>query len=101
MHVKFEAEVVHKEDEILENQKSTKFLALDKPLPRRKYLECLEVPVPDQQETNGKMDIEPFCLSYDPTWLAILKNTDHLTEISNKVRNSALITLDLGIYINF
>uniref|UniRef100_A0A915D102 Lariat debranching enzyme C-terminal domain-containing protein n=1 Tax=Ditylenchus dipsaci TaxID=166011 RepID=A0A915D102_9BILA len=59
LHVKFTAE----------------FLALDKPLPRRQFLECLDVPMQDEAALE---------LSYDPTWLAILKNTDHLTQLSDK-----------------
>lgn len=80
MHVNFEAEVIHTNNESdLTKQKTTKFLSLDKPLPRRKYIEYLEVPLEDE------VGDEPFDLSYDSTWLAILKNTDFLTEITNKV----------------
>lgn len=62
----------------------TKFLALDKPQDRPSnesrrlaFIEFVDIP------TAGD---EPLELCYDPHWLAILKNTDHLAEISSKVR---------------
>ncbi|KAF0990138.1 hypothetical protein HZS_2280 [Henneguya salminicola] len=56
MHVCFPATVAH-------SDKITKFLALDKILPRRKFIDILKVgPV------KG-----PKILSYDPKWLAITK----------------------------
>ncbi|KAG6807973.1 hypothetical protein H0H92_005862 [Tricholoma furcatifolium] len=42
----------------------TKFLALDKCLPRRTFLEVLDIPSPS---------LEPPTLSFDPVWLAILR----------------------------
>jgi lariat debranching enzyme len=84
MHVKFEATVKHDEiskqqlnpDEINvdssdeEDQKSplaTKFLALDKCLPNRKFIEFIDIPVSNPLPTVLKLDSE---------WLSILKATE-------------------------
>ncbi|RWS26231.1 hypothetical protein B4U80_11071 [Leptotrombidium deliense] len=67
LHVRFEATVTH------ENKTTTQFLALDKCLPRRHYLEFIEIEPKNNQGSPG--------LNYDAEWLAILKNTDHLTSI--------------------
>jgi lariat debranching enzyme len=64
LHVKFAAIVDHSSDG--SGEQTTKFLALDKCLPRRDYLQILEFP--DVPESEKK-------LSYDPEWLAILKES--------------------------
>ena len=51
---------------------STQFLALDKCLPERKYLELIEIP----HDPNQSLE-----LSYDPQWLAILRSTNHLLNV--------------------
>lgn len=89
MHVKFCAEVMHHD----KDGSLTKFLALDKPLRGRQYLECLEVPLNEEQqrrydETEGLIagtKDEGLHIFYDPIWLAIMKNTDFLTQVTDKV----------------
>ncbi|XP_037068529.1 lariat debranching enzyme-like [Pollicipes pollicipes] len=50
--------------------RTTRFLALDKCLPRRRYMQILEL-------GDG-----PTELSYDLEWLTVLRTTDHLTSVS-------------------
>ncbi|KAL4712055.1 hypothetical protein ACJJTC_003722 [Scirpophaga incertulas] len=68
LHCQFAALVKH------ENNSETKFLALDKCLPRRRHLQILDLP----QEYDGDKQ-----LKYDVEWLAILKNTNHLLSVKN------------------
>ncbi|KFD71443.1 hypothetical protein M514_10581, partial [Trichuris suis] len=68
MHVKFAALVPHEDGSL------TKFLALDKCLPRRHYFQVLEL------ETS--LSTTERQLSYDPEWLSILRKTDHLLNTS-------------------
>ncbi|XP_062572881.1 lariat debranching enzyme A-like [Saccostrea cucullata] len=75
LHVKFPAIVQHQE--VDGNQKQTKFLSLDKCLPRRKFLQILDIP----------HDVEkPMKIELDPEWLAILKSTNHLLNLTKMVR---------------
>jgi len=62
LHCKFAAVVNHDEGS------TTRFLALDKCLPRKAFLQILEVDAPDEDAKY---------LSYDPEWLAILRATHH------------------------
>jgi len=71
LHVRFAVTLRHNENE------ATEFLALDKCLPRRKYLELVEIPHDSSQSLE---------LSYDPHWLAILKSTNHLLNVSTKTQ---------------
>jgi lariat debranching enzyme len=48
---------------------TTQFLALDKPLPNRQFLQLLEVPVEDNVEV-----VRPMELMYDREWLAITRS---------------------------
>lgn len=75
LHVKFSALVEHKGDDgsVI---KTTKFLATDKCLPGRDFLQILELP--DKSE-------KPFELSYDTEWLAVLKATNHLLNASRNI----------------
>uniref|UniRef100_A0A0K0G1H4 Lariat debranching enzyme (inferred by orthology to a C. elegans protein) n=1 Tax=Strongyloides venezuelensis TaxID=75913 RepID=A0A0K0G1H4_STRVS len=68
MHVKFAALVDHGDGNL------TRFLALDKPIPGRQFLQFIEIPIEEGAEK---------VLRYDESWLSILQNTDHLTVISN------------------
>uniref|UniRef100_A0A182K0Q0 Lariat debranching enzyme C-terminal domain-containing protein n=1 Tax=Anopheles christyi TaxID=43041 RepID=A0A182K0Q0_9DIPT len=72
LHCKFAALVEHSED------KCTKFLALDKCLPKRRFLQILDIPADfDGDEGKGK----PVRLKYDLEWLTILSLTNHLISI--------------------
>jgi lariat debranching enzyme len=66
LHVKFPAVVVHKGDDLTGQKNVTKFLSLDKCLPRRDYLQLIDIP-----------DVPGFDkkLRYDEEWLAILRAT--------------------------
>ena len=52
-------------------EQMTRFLALDKCLPRRKYLSILHVEVPDEARNGATLE-------FDPEWLAVLRKTHHL-----------------------
>ncbi|GJQ70894.1 hypothetical protein Trydic_g811 [Trypoxylus dichotomus] len=68
LHCKFAALIPHS------NQKVTKFLALDKCLPNRRFLQILDIP----HDTNMEKKIY-----YDLEWLTILNMTNHLLSIKN------------------
>lgn len=69
LHCKFAALIPEKD-----GTRVTKFLALDKCLPKRKFLQVLEM----RSQENG-----PIHLSYDLEWLTILYLTNHLLSIKN------------------
>lgn len=69
LHCQFAALVKHSED-----NSETKFLALDKCLPKRRHLQILNIP----SEYDGDKK-----LKYDEEWLAILKSTNHLLSVKN------------------
>ncbi|EPB77805.1 lariat debranching enzyme domain protein [Ancylostoma ceylanicum] len=73
LHVGFAALVPHVSKDGSQEAEPTRFLALDKPIPRRHFIQALELDIADDAEMK---------LSYDPQWLAILKNTDNFTSIS-------------------
>eukprot|EP01127_Copromyxa_protea_P023902 TRINITY_DN9183_c0_g1_i1.p1 TRINITY_DN9183_c0_g1~~TRINITY_DN9183_c0_g1_i1.p1 ORF type:complete len:634 (-),score=150.53 TRINITY_DN9183_c0_g1_i1:91-1776(-) len=66
LHVKFPALVEH------EDGKVTKFLSLDKCLPRRNFLQVIDIPIPTEAEKK---------LCYDVEWLAVLKSTAFLDSV--------------------
>ncbi|KAL1516896.1 hypothetical protein ABEB36_000732 [Hypothenemus hampei] len=70
LHCKFAALVPH------ENGPSTKFLALDKCLPKRKFLQILDIPHEDEK---------PIHIEYDLEWLTILFLTNHLLSVKNAI----------------
>lgn len=70
LHVKFPAIVQHKEND---KSKVTKFLALDKCLPRRPFLQVIDIPHDSNQPMKLKLDAE---------WLAILKSTNHMLNLT-------------------
>ncbi|XP_057339756.1 lariat debranching enzyme [Microplitis mediator] len=69
LHCKFAA-LVPKEN----CDKVTKFLALDKCLPKRKFLQILDIPHDENQRLS---------LSYDLEWLTILYLTNYLLSVKN------------------
>jgi len=73
LHCKFAALVPY-----TETNKTTKFLALDKCLPRRQFLQVITIGPPI---TNDEV-----VLRYCPAWLAILKSTSHLLSVERKPR---------------
>ncbi|KAF1770997.1 hypothetical protein GCK72_002821 [Caenorhabditis remanei] len=75
LHIAFAALVPHKGTGT-DRPQPTRFLSLDKPIPGRQFMQALEINVAE----DAKME-----LSYDPQWLAILKNTDLLT-VADKVK---------------
>ncbi|XP_060553240.1 lariat debranching enzyme A-like isoform X2 [Ruditapes philippinarum] len=70
LHVKFPAVVQHTEEI---NSKTTKFLALDKCLPRREFLQVIDVPHDSSKPIKLQLDVE---------WLAILKLTNHMLSLT-------------------
>ena len=54
----------------------TRFLSLDKCLPRREHLQIINLPIP----SDGASSISPPKIEYDAEWLAILRKTHNLTQ---------------------
>lgn len=75
MHCFFEASVEHA------NGATTRFRALDKPLPKRKYLDYLRIPC------DGKNVTKRLC--YDPEWLSVICATHELFPMTKKVPHNA------------
>ncbi|XP_072947330.1 uncharacterized protein ldbr [Epargyreus clarus] len=69
LHCQFAALVKHGD-----GIEETKFLALDKCLPKRRHLQILKL----SEEYDGDK-----LLKHDAEWLAILKNTNHLLSVKN------------------
>lgn len=74
LHTKFAAVVPHKSTDDSDDSvsESTKFLALDKCLPQRRFLQILDI----QHDSSKTIDIE-----YDLEWLTILHLTNHLLSV--------------------
>uniref|UniRef100_A0A8D0GJI0 Debranching RNA lariats 1 n=1 Tax=Sphenodon punctatus TaxID=8508 RepID=A0A8D0GJI0_SPHPU len=72
LHVKFAAN----NEELV--PKATKFLALDKCLPHRDFLQIVDI----DHDPNA-----PDCLEYDPEWIAVLKATNSLINVTHYAWN--------------
>lgn len=59
-------------------EQMTRFLSLDKCLPRRHHLQIVNIPFMNQDQNKGTSDR----LHYDTEWLAILQKTHHWTQTS-------------------
>lgn len=59
-------------------EQMTRFLALDKCLPRRKYLSILHIEGADRAR-------ESTALEFDPEWLAVLRKTHHMNSVQQKM----------------
>lgn len=68
LHCKFAALIPH------EDEKQTKFLALDKCLPKRRFLQIIDFDAVDDESNQ---------LQYDLEWLTILYTTKHLTHVKS------------------
>lgn len=111
LHVKFAALVQHSTENLDTSQSNrsttnstpakrfTRFLALDKCLPKKRYLQVLEFPDSPPAAADGapstgdlgtnaetsaisnQLGADPY-LSYDLEWLTVLRLTDHLLSVS-------------------
>lgn len=70
MHVEFEAEVKHV------GGKTTKFLSLDKCLPKRRHMRIIEFGLSNAEASDN------FELEYDEEWLAIVRATNSFMNLS-------------------
>ncbi|XP_075036190.1 lariat debranching enzyme [Mixophyes fleayi] len=78
LHVKFAAFMQHQNKVEGQLPKATKFLALDKCLPHRDFLQIVEV---------AHDPSKPDCLEYDLEWLSVLKATKSLLNVTSLTWN--------------
>lgn len=78
LHVKFAALMRHQATDKEEAGKETKFLALDKCLPHRDFLQVLEI----EHDSSA-----PEYLEYDIEWLTVLRATDDLINVTGNLWN--------------
>lgn len=75
MHCRFDANVPH------DNNESTRFVALDKCLPNKKFLDFLTIG--DDEEDTQSTDVQTLPLiEYDLEWLTVLYLTNNLLNVS-------------------
>nr|XP_006123766.1 lariat debranching enzyme [Pelodiscus sinensis] len=78
LHVKFAALMQHQANNEGQLPKATKFLALDKCLPHRDFLQVIDI----DHDPNASESLE-----YDIEWLAVLKATNSLINVTSKAWN--------------
>lgn len=78
LHVKFAALMQHQATDEEQAGKATKFLALDKCLPHRDFLQVLEI----EHDPSA-----PEYLEYDVEWLTVLRATDDLINVTGNLWN--------------
>jgi lariat debranching enzyme len=100
MHVHFEAQVPHPAGPG-EKSTVTEFMALDKCLPRRKFLKIVDVETPS--DIPG-----PFKLEYDPEWLGIVRASDRFMSLERRavllpdsLATESLVLADMAIPSTF
>lgn len=79
LHCKFSAMIQHGEDGPV-----TKFLALDKCLPGRRFLQIIEI----------KSDTGPYEIQYDEEWLAITRNFNNIFPLTRRSMYMSSVQLD-------
>ncbi|NXV95793.1 lariat debranching enzyme isoform X1 [Calonectris borealis] len=78
LHVKFAAFMQHQTNSKEELPKATKFLALDKCLPHRDFLQIIDI----EHDPNAGDSLE-----YDAEWIAVLKATNSLVNVTQSLWN--------------
>ena len=76
LHCKFSA-VYHHEG----SDNITKFLALDKPLPRRGFLQIVDIPTGSHDQSGDHSPV----LRYDPEWLGVVRLTRSIMPFSRQM----------------
>lgn len=76
MHFQYTNDIKHSETE------STRFLALDKPLPKRPYIDFIDIEVECEKEM-----LEDPAIYFDGEWLSILKAFNDYIPLENTYYN--------------